>query len=73
MVIDLPQAKFAINLLAVIEEKTKGNLSDEESGELTQALSEFRNRFPPDRRRREAQAAAGATAAAQVIDPSAKS
>ena len=72
VVIDLPAARFAIDLLAVIEEKTKGNLSDDESRELTQALSELRNRFVQISDAVKAQAAAGATAAAQVIDPSAK-
>ena len=71
VVIDLPAARFAIDLLAVIEEKTKGNLSDEETGEITQALSELRNRFVQISDAVKAQAAAGATAAAQVIDPSA--
>ncbi len=71
VVIDLPAARFAIDLLAVIEEKTKGNLSDDESRELTQALSELRNRFVQISDAVKAQATAGATAAAKVIDPSA--
>ena len=45
VMVDLEGSKFAIDLLAVIEEKTKGNLSDEEDKELTQLLSELRSRF----------------------------
>ena len=43
--IDPQGSKFSIDLLAVIEEKTKGNLSDDESQHLTTLLSELRNRF----------------------------
>lgn len=45
VIIDLPGAKFAIDLLGVVEEKTKGNLSPEESQELTQILAELRAQF----------------------------
>ena len=45
VVVDLEGARFAIDLLGVIEEKTKGNLSDDESKELAQALAELQNRF----------------------------
>ena len=45
VVIDLPGAKFAIDLLAVLEEKTAGNLSDEESKELGTVVNELRSRF----------------------------
>lgn len=45
VVIDLPAAQFAIDLLDVLAEKTKGNLSAEESKELTVILSELRARF----------------------------
>ena len=44
-VIDLVGSKFAIDLLAVIEEKTTGNLDEAESTELTQILAELRSRF----------------------------
>lgn len=43
--IDLEGAKFSIDLLAVLEEKTKNNLSEEEASEMTQLLSELRNRY----------------------------
>jgi hypothetical protein len=45
VVVDLPGAKFSIDLLGVLEEKTKGNISDEEAKELGQALTELRARF----------------------------
>jgi hypothetical protein len=45
VVIDLEGARFAIDLLAVVEEKTKGNLTDEETKELQQVLRELRGRF----------------------------
>jgi len=45
VVIDLGTARFAIDLLGVLEEKTKGNISDEEALELTQTLAELRARF----------------------------
>jgi len=43
--VDLEGSRFNIDLLGVLEEKTKGNLSDEESKELTQILQELRNRY----------------------------
>jgi molybdopterin converting factor small subunit len=45
VMVDLEGAKFNIDLLAVLEEKTKGNLEDEEEKELTQIVSELRNRY----------------------------
>ena len=45
VVVDLPGSKFAIDLLAVLEEKTSGNLSDDESKELAAVLTELRSRF----------------------------
>ena len=45
VVIDLVGSKFAIDLLAVIEEKTKGNLDEAETTELGQILAELRSRF----------------------------
>ena len=45
VVVDLPGAKFAIDLLAVLEEKTKGNLNDDESKEISTVLAELRSRF----------------------------
>lgn len=45
VVVDLPGARFAIDLLAVVEAKTRGNLEQEEEKALTQALAELRDRF----------------------------
>ena len=39
---DLEQAKFAIDLLAVLEEKTKGNREDPEEALLTDVLYKLR-------------------------------
>lgn len=38
-------AKTHIDILGVLEEKTKGNLTEEESTELSQTVSELRNIF----------------------------
>lgn len=45
VVIDLEGARFSIELLSVLEEKTRGNLTDEEAKEIAQVLAELRNRF----------------------------
>jgi hypothetical protein len=45
VIIDLEGARLSIDLLDVLEQKTKGNLDKEESQELTQMLAELRNRF----------------------------
>lgn len=45
VVIDLAGAQFAIDLLGVIEEKTKGNLTADESKELSEILAQLRARF----------------------------
>ncbi len=42
---DLVMAKYNIDLLGVIEEKTKGNLSDEEAQMLEEVLSQLRMAF----------------------------
>jgi hypothetical protein len=44
-IVSLEHAKFHIDLLAVLQEKTKGNLSKEEDTDLSQALNELRLRF----------------------------
>lgn len=43
--IDLMGSRFAIDLLGVLEEKTKGNLTPEESEELKEVLAHLRARF----------------------------
>ncbi|MDP6987324.1 MAG: DUF1844 domain-containing protein [Phycisphaerales bacterium] len=45
VMIDLEGAKFAIDLLAMIEEKTSGNLDKDEAKELEAVLTELRSRF----------------------------
>ena len=45
VVVDLVGSKFAIDLLGVLEEKTAGNISDEESKELSEVLAQLRSRF----------------------------
>ncbi len=43
--VDLEGARFNIDLLGVLDEKTKGNLADQEANELTQILRELRDRY----------------------------
>ena len=45
VVIDLVGAQFAIDLLGVVEEKTRGNLDPEEAKELSEVLAHLRARF----------------------------
>ena len=42
---DLDQAKFAIDLLQILEEKSKGNLTDEEEALMTDILYRLRMLF----------------------------
>lgn len=44
-VFDPMYAQHMIDLLGVLEEKTKGNLTDEETGEISGVLHELRSRF----------------------------
>ncbi|MDZ4753829.1 MAG: DUF1844 domain-containing protein [Phycisphaerae bacterium] len=45
VVVDLIGARFAIDLLGVLEEKTKGNLTTEEVRDLTDILGQLSSRF----------------------------
>lgn len=45
VIVDLEGARFAIDLLDVLEQKTKGNLTDDESKELQGLLAELRSRY----------------------------
>lgn len=45
VIVDLEGSRFAIDLLAVLEEKTAGNLSEDEATEITQLVQELRSRF----------------------------
>lgn len=42
---DLEMAKFNIDMISVLEEKTKGNLGDEEEKMITDTLSQLRMAF----------------------------
>ena len=65
VIIDLPGAKYAIDLLGVMEEKTRGNLTAQEVEELSQILAELRAQFVRLSEAVGRQAAAEAAAAAQ--------
>jgi len=43
--VNLPQAKYAIDLLEMIKEKTQGNLTEDEQTELERVLTELRLKF----------------------------
>jgi len=45
VMIDLAGAKFAIDMLMVLREKTKGNLEPEEQGYLTETLADLQQTF----------------------------
>lgn len=45
VVIDLEGSRFMIDLLDVLEQKTKGHLTEEEAKELRQILAELRSRY----------------------------
>ena len=42
---DLQQAKYSIDLMQIMEEKTKGNLDDDEDKRLQQLLYDLRMRY----------------------------
>jgi hypothetical protein len=45
VVVDLEGSRFSIDLLDVLEQKTRGNLSKDEADELKQILAELRSRY----------------------------
>ncbi len=45
VMVDLEGSKFAIDLLEMLKEKTDGNLSEEETTELKQLVTELQSRF----------------------------
>jgi hypothetical protein len=45
VIVDLEGSRFAIDLLDVLEQKTKGNLTADETEELKQILGDLRTRF----------------------------
>lgn len=71
IVVDLDGSRFSIDLLGVLEEKTKGNLSEEEAGELKHLLAELRARYVQVSRLVAEQAAAGTvqTPGAEAVAP----
>lgn len=42
---DLPQAQYLIDTLQMLSDKTRGNLTEQESGELNTLLYELRMKF----------------------------
>ncbi len=71
IVVDLPAAQFAIDLLGVLAEKTKGNLAAEEEKELLAILAELRSRFVHFAQLVAAQAAQGGPSALTGHPPAA--
>jgi hypothetical protein len=78
VVVDLEGSRFSIDLLSVVEEKTKGNLTDEESELISRQLGDLRARYVEITRWIATQAAAGPTtpggapgAPGAAIDPGA--
>ncbi|MDP7006181.1 MAG: DUF1844 domain-containing protein [Phycisphaerales bacterium] len=45
VMVDLEGSKFVIDLISMLEEKTQGNITDEESKEIKQLLQELQSRF----------------------------
>ena len=71
VVIDLPGSRFAIDLLGILEDKTKGNLTDEERDELHQTLVELRAQFVRISQMVAQQNVAAGAEATAAIDPTA--
>ena len=78
VMVDLEGSKFVIDLIGVVEEKTKGNLSEEEATELKQLQTELQNRFVQIAQLVAAQAQGGSLtpadtpeASPSIIDPTA--
>ena len=61
LMIDLDGARYAIDMLVVLQEKTEGNLSDEESKELDTIIPELRSRYVQITELMAQQAAGGVT------------
>lgn len=45
VMVDLPEAKYLIDMLLVLRDKTKGNLTPQEQGFLSQTLAELQQGF----------------------------
>lgn len=72
VVIDLEGSRFAIDILGMLDEKTKGNLTSEESEDLRQVLGELRARYVQIARLVASQMASG-TASVAPASPAAAS
>ena len=68
---DLPASRHAIDLLAMIAEKTRGNLSIDEQRLIDNALTELRFRFVQvsEEMAKAASASAASSSAAEPSDP----
>ncbi len=53
--IDLPNAKYSVDLLVLLKEKTKGNLTAEESTYLNAAIDDLKIRYAQVAERSEAE------------------
>ena len=77
VMVDLQGAKYTIDLLVMLEEKTAGNLSEEDAGELKQVVQELQARFVQIAQMVESQMQEGDAAVSQdaaetaggIIDP----
>jgi hypothetical protein len=45
VLVDLEGSKFTIDLMSMLQDKTKGNLTQEEEAEIKQLIGELQNRF----------------------------
>lgn len=45
VLVDLEGSKFTIDLMSMLQDKTKGNLTQEEAAEIKQLIGELQNRF----------------------------
>jgi hypothetical protein len=66
---NLEQAKETIDVLGVLEERTRGNLSDDESRALTRILYELRMNYVEELKTPPAAAPAPAPAAPPLVTP----
>ena len=58
---DLGQAKFSIDMLGMIEEKTKGNLTPEERGYLQRVLAQLRLNYVEEANKAKSESSASET------------
>ncbi len=58
---DLEQAKFSIDMLGMLEEKTKGNLTPEEQGYLQRVLAQLRLNYVDEANKTKSEPSASGT------------